>query len=566
MTFDYFETSTADALLSATVPSVSRSTSPGDSEIGFRSSCGFLARSPRTVTALSYNMGKPGQSRNKRNTRSKSCGRLQLKDPSAAVSDATLEHSLGSPTLSPPQNSALPLHDQNINNVDASWTGDPPEVRKSVNSSLILDEQVHSEGYSVTPASEPAIFTSKSNQCIDNETALGDNTVSADQDNDNASAGSGELEDGRDLPLQKTLQEETLRLVLAELRDIKSQMSEIKDIKSKMNKLDKIEATTNSLVGEISGVVQRTAELDTAVTSNAARLREVDDELSTMKASICKQDRFLSKVSDWKEEVKKSNSSSVSKMNELIKTQQKQVDLFHENTNQVKRDLEVMKEVDKKLSQSKQNQMKEIDKKISQSKQNQDTSAQNTSKIVRREVMAEVDKKVSDLKQDMQSQSLKDQAFNNRFNLIVLGLKEDEHKSTVDLVKEYFTNTVGVKDSAIATAYRLGSRSDAGDSYSRPIMVKFSKLPHRNRIWRKRMNIPNEDGASRVKIQADLPKVLREGMQVMYRVLRAAIQLEEFKSAQINNYQLELNGQIYQVSDLEKLPVQIRPSTLSSPK
>lgn len=55
-------------------------------------------------------------------------------------------------------------------------------------------------------------------------------------------------------------------------------------------------------------------------------------------------------------------------------------------------------------------------------------------------------------------------------------------------------------------------------------------------------------------------------MQVMYKVLRAALKIEGLESAKINNYQLHLNGKIYQVSDLEKLPFPIRPSTLSSPK
>lgn len=501
--------------------------------------------------------------------------------------------------LSPSRGRPLPRNDRNQNNADTDELGSPAKVRKTISSSLNLDDQNssknlddqnYSKGPNGTTPSQPPANIPVPIQRIDNEAApLGDNIIPAAHE-------SGVH--GDDPQAGKTLQEETLRLVLEELRDIKSQMAEIKDIKSKVDKLDKIEATTTSLAEEMSGVVGRTAELDSAVASNAARLREVDDEMSTMKASISKQDRFLSKVSDWKEEITKSNTRSVSKMNELIKTQQKQVDLFHENSNQVQKDIlmevlkevdkklsqsnrnqmkEVdkklsqsnqnqMKEVDKKLSQSSQNQMKEVDKKISQSKQSQDASAKNNSKTAKREVMAEVDQKVSDLKQDIQSQYLKNQAFDNRFNLIVLGLKEDDQKSTIDLIKDYFTNAVGVKDSSIVTAYRLGSRPEAGNNHSRPIMVKFGKLPHRNRIWRKRMILPNEDDTSRVKIQADLPKVLREGMHDMYRVLRAAGKIEEFKSAQINNYQLELNGKIYQVSDLEKLPIQIRPSTLSSPK
>lgn len=128
---------------------------------------------------------------------------------------------------------------------------------------------------------------------------------------------------------------ETLRLVLEELRDIKTQMLELKEIKSQMSKLDKIETSRTSLASDVAGVIGRTEELETNVTSNAARLRELDDEVSTIKNAILRQDKSLSKVTAWKEEVIKSNSKSISRMNELVKTQQKQVDLFHENREKI---------------------------------------------------------------------------------------------------------------------------------------------------------------------------------------------------------------------------------------
>lgn len=55
-------------------------------------------------------------------------------------------------------------------------------------------------------------------------------------------------------------------------------------------------------------------------------------------------------------------------------------------------------------------------------------------------------------------------------------------------------------------------------------------------------------------------------MQTLYKVLGAAKSIEEFSSAKVHNYQLELNDQIFQITDLERLPRQLRPSTLASPK
>lgn len=59
---------------------------------------------------------------------------------------------------------------------------------------------------------------------------------------------------------------------------------------------------------------------------------------------------------------------------------------------------------------------------------------------------------------------------------------------------------------------------------------------------------------------------LREGVQMLYQVAKAASKFEQFKSARVFNYQQELSDKIYQTSQLEDLPVEIRPSTLSTPR
>lgn len=55
-------------------------------------------------------------------------------------------------------------------------------------------------------------------------------------------------------------------------------------------------------------------------------------------------------------------------------------------------------------------------------------------------------------------------------------------------------------------------------------------------------------------------------MKAMYKVLNAATKIKDFESAIINNCQLELKGETYQIHDLEKLLHQIRPPTLSTKK
>lgn len=149
----------------------------------------------------------------------------------------------------------------------------------------------------------------------------------------------------------------------------------------------------------------------------------------------------------------------------------------------------------------------------------------------------------------------------------MIGLVEDQEKSTVAIVQEFLTEKLGLKNISIKTALRLGTQAGVGSGYSRPIVIRFNKLPQRNLVWRKigavtRLNENNENGNT-VRIQADLPKVLREGMQTLYKVVNAASNIKGFESVKVHDYQLELNQQTYQITDLETLPLKIRPSTLA---
>lgn len=79
-----------------------------------------------------------------------------------------------------------------------------------------------------------------------------------------------------------------IQLVLAELKDIKHQMSELKAIKQQMSKLDRIDQSTCSLSDQLTGVMDRTSELKTAVVNNSAQLREYVDPFGTIKAKVGK--------------------------------------------------------------------------------------------------------------------------------------------------------------------------------------------------------------------------------------------------------------------------------------
>lgn len=69
-----------------------------------------------------------------------------------------------------------------------------------------------------------------------------------------------------------------------------------------------------------------------------------------------------------------------------------------------------------------------------------------------------------------------------------------------------------------------------------------------------------------MRIHADLPKQLRDDVQALYKVAKAATSSGKYQSALVKDYSLEIDGQTFLPSELEMLPVDIRPSTLAPPR
>lgn len=55
-------------------------------------------------------------------------------------------------------------------------------------------------------------------------------------------------------------------------------------------------------------------------------------------------------------------------------------------------------------------------------------------------------------------------------------------------------------------------------------------------------------------------------MNILYRIMRAAANTQDFKSAVVRSYAIQLNGKEFNPSNLEQLPLPIRPSTISNPR
>lgn len=310
---------------------------------------------------------------------------------------------------------------------------------------------------------------------------------------------------------------ETLKLLLADLQEIKYTTS----------KIPSIEEATKTFSKDLQGVIKRTTTLETALAASSDRVRELDEEVSTLKETVRKQELSLASLLRSFEDFSKSHDNKLQGISEAIGVQRERVESLQSAS-----------------AHSNQEMLRVIDTKI-------DNKLANQSEIE---------------SQESHFHQLREQAFQNRFNLVISGLSEDKHKSISAMVKDFFSSTLNIPEVDIRSASRLGSTPEEGSAYARPILIKFNHLPHRNLVWRKRQTITGDDNSQKIRIHADLPKELREGVQSLYKVAKAASKRPQFQSAKVVNYQLELDGRCYLPSQLESLPVEIRPSTLASPR
>lgn len=326
--------------------------------------------------------------------------------------------------------------------------------------------------------------------------------------------------------------------------------AELKEIRGRLDKLDRIDASTSSLDTKLGGLLERTASLETSVASHSSKLQEAEEsivshsskihevntELADLRATVELQGRAIAKLTTMKTDILKKNKEAVGEINSLIGQHKKQVDALHTTTQTMEE--KILIKVEEKVEKKEKVMLDRVEK--------------------------QVEEKVGEVSHDMSFKSMKDQAFQKRHNIVFSGLEEDHTKSTVSIVKN-FCRTLGINKVNFESAYRLGNQPQGASNYCRPVIATFSRLADRNRTWRKRKDIPSENTRP-IRIQADLPKALRDETAIMYRVIAAAKKFKKFNRAVVRNFAVQLNGKEFPPHKLELLPTPLRPSTISNPR
>lgn len=278
-----------------------------------------------------------------------------------------------------------------------------------------------------------------------------------------------------------------------------------------------------------------TQQESSQLTSNV--VKELREEINSLRQTVDQQQNTIQELHKVKEDFSATSRRSVGEMNKLVEAQKAQVEQFKTIRTQVQDESQKQKELLDNLRSTNEDLQKGTQQQIRQ---------------------------ISD---DISYKELKDKAFKNRYNVVIIGLPEHESDNSAYVALKFFKKDLKIrKRLEVETAYRIGRSPPEGNPYIRPLIVKFAKLPDRNLIWRHRNTIPQEEGKQRIRIQADLPKRLREDVSLLYRVSRAASLMEDFKTVKVTDYALSFNGQLYSANQLEQLPLALRPSSLAMKK
>lgn len=351
--------------------------------------------------------------------------------------------------------------------------------------------------------------------------------------------------------------------------------TELRAMRARMKTLEAVEAATLDFAKQLQAVSTRTATTETTVKSHSTKIEDMEKKITALQSTVEKQNLTIQELQKTRQDLlqlKEDLNQSMQSAKEVQTTKEDLIKLKQDLTTTSRSIKEEFVQSSRKnitemnkLVEAQKGQVeafRSIRKDVQQNTQQQKTEVQllTTSQET---MQREMNKKFQTFTEDLEYKSLKDQAFRNRKNIVIIGLPEHEVHSTYSVAMRFFKTDLKARRLDVEHAYRVGQAPSEGSSYIRPLMVKFFHVADRNKIWKLRNKIPQIEQQQRIKIQADLPKQLRDDVIILYRVARAAAAMTEYQSATIKDYAFNLRGKKYTARQLESLPIPIRPSSLA---
>lgn len=351
--------------------------------------------------------------------------------------------------------------------------------------------------------------------------------------------------------------------------------TELRSMRSRMLSLENLESVSQNLSQQLQEVKGNTSTLQAQVSTNSQQLQASVAETSEIKAKVNQNCQHL-------QALKEGNSSMLTQADnnsKHIQQMESEISALKKMVQEQQQTIQDLQQVKNEFKQDKEDFSKKSHKAVTEMNKLVDAQREQVEsfRVIRKDIndkseaqakkSEEQAQKISKLSHDFDHKSLKDQAFRKSHNIAIIGLSEQESKSSYAVAMRFFKNDLKIKKPEIDVAYRIGQPPPPESPYTRPLIVKFSKLSDRNMVWQMRNDIPQpeeqQEGQQQIKIQADLPTQLRKDVNTLYRVAKAASLIEEYKTAHVRDYALVLGDKEYTARQLETLPLPLRPSSLA---
>ena len=158
---------------------------------------------------------------------------------------------------------------------------------------------------------------------------------------------------------------------------------------------------------------------------------------------------------------------------------------------------------------------------------------------------------------------IKLETYSRRSNLRFYGVSEKTNENDTEcerVLRELWADKFGITDNiSIERCHRMGPRPKPGEIRSRPVIVKFSFYKDRERVWRARKNL----AGTKIYMKEDFPPEVEKRVDTMLPIFFAARRNPEFTSVKLVIDKLFLNGTMFTVETIDRLPIALRPESLT---
>lgn len=287
-----------------------------------------------------------------------------------------------------------------------------------------------------------------------------------------------------------------------------------------MNKLNSIEGNTSTLNTKVSSLFSKLEDQST-------RLKGAESSLATHSQQI--------------KELRKNQTSLVLEVNEKVEDQMQAFKDSLNKDNELFR-AELINVMNKKVDKA--------------------TSALQEDFREEKAVSREKHKRLEQANGVLREEFNEEKAISREKNLIIMGLQEAGEGSTDrDLAKTLFKDSLGISNVDIESIYRLGRPGGTGP---RPLMIKFLRMPDRNRVWFSKSKLKNGQ-TRKIWLQEDLPKPIKSAQRNLYQAFKKAKSMPDtFTTVQLKGTKLILNGTAYGDDNMDALPAALQPSSMAT--